>query len=131
MTRNKAVLLSALLGALLATGIAASAEKGSMEKTATLKGELVDSRCYLMQGKRGGEHVKCAVACAKDGLPIGLVDVKGRYYTLVIQANQIADSSGLQAEVEGILKGDSIVPTRIKVNKEGTWTEINLPEQMM
>ncbi|MCI0410434.1 MAG: hypothetical protein L0191_18050 [Acidobacteria bacterium] len=100
-------------------------------KAGVFKGELVDSRCYLMMGKKGPEHQKCAVACAKDGLPLGLVDAKGNYYTLVIQASQVAESSGLQAEVEGTLKGNSIVPTKIKIQKDGAWTEVKMPEQMM
>ncbi len=116
----------------LVSGLAVGADKGGMKmKTDIVKGELVDSRCYLGQGKRGPDHVKCAVACAKDGLPIGIVDAKGKYYTLVIQANQIADVAGMDAEVEGMVNGDSIIPTKIKINKDGTWTEVELPKQMM
>jgi hypothetical protein len=104
MNRHTAVLSATLLATLLGTGLAIGAEKGGTGRAITLRGELVDSRCYLMKGMRGSEHVKCAVACAKDGLPIGLVDSAGKYYTLVIQASQIADSSGWEAEVEGIRK---------------------------
>jgi hypothetical protein len=120
------------LAFVLVSGLAVAAEKGEMKmKTDVVKGELVDSRCYLGQGKRGPDHTKCAIACAKDGLPLGIVDAKGKYYTLVIQSSQIADVAGLDAEVEGMLKGDSIIPTKIKVNKDGTWTEVQLPKQMM
>ena len=133
---KKSLAVSAMLAmvafvAALVAGPGFAAEKAGMGKTSVIKGELVDSRCYLGAGKRGPDHVKCAVACAKDGLPIGLVDAKGKYYTLVIQANQIAESNGLQAEVEGMLHGESIIPTKIRVNKDGAWTEIQLPQQMM
>lgn len=122
-----------ILLTLVAVPLAGSAIAGEEDamKAGVFRGELVDSRCYLMMGKRGPEHQKCAVACAKDGLPIGLVDAKGNYHTLVIQAGQIAESSGLQAEVEGALKGNSIVPTKIKVQKDGAWTEVKMPAQMM
>ena len=120
------------LAFVLVSSLAVAAEKAEMKmKTDVVKGELVDSRCYLGQGKRGPDHTKCAIACAKDGLPLGIVDAKGKYYTLVIQSSQIADVAGLDAEVEGMLKGDSIIPTKMKVNKGGTWTEVKLPEQMM
>ncbi len=116
----------------LVSGFAAGADKGEMKmKTEVVKGELVDSRCYLGQGKRGPDHVKCAIACAKDGLPMGIVDAKGKFYGLVIQSNQIADIAGLEAEVEGMVSGESIIPTKIKVNKDGTWTDVQLPKQMM
>ncbi len=130
---SKAVIFAAaLIGGVLAAGVTVGAEKGeSKAKTGVIRGELVDSRCYLGQGKRGPDHVKCAVTCAKDGLPMGLVDSKGRYYTLVVQANQIAENAGLRAEVEGMLKHGSIIPAKIRVNKDGTWTEVKLPEQMM
>lgn len=135
-TASRCALAAGLLLALLAPGrvVAAqtqSAERGKEGKSVVVQGELVDSRCYLSLAKRGSEHVKCAVACAKDGLPLHLVDAKGRYYTLVIQANEIAENAGLQAEVEGMLFGDSIIPTKMKVNRDGSWTEVKLPEQMM
>ncbi len=126
------ILALVALAFVLVSGLAAGAEKGGMKmKTEVVKGELVDSRCYLGQGKRGPDHVKCAIACAKDGLPMGIVDAKGKFYGLVIQSNQIADIAGLEAEVEGMVNGESIIPTRITVNKDGTWTEVQLPKQMM
>lgn len=30
-----------------------------------------------------------------------------------------------------MLFGDSIIPTKMKVNRDGSWTEVKLPEQMM
>jgi hypothetical protein len=46
----------------------------------TVKGEVVDLWCYLEGGDHGAKHKDCAVACAKAGNPIGIVDAKGNVY---------------------------------------------------
>ena len=52
---------------------------------ATLKGELIDLKCYSsgMGGGRGEEHQDCAIQCIRGGLPLGLLDEKGAVYLLV------------------------------------------------
>ena len=52
---------------------------------ATLKGELIDLKCYSsgMGGGRGEEHQDCAIQCIRGGLPLGLLDEKGTVYLLV------------------------------------------------
>ena len=47
---------------------------------ATITGEVVDLWCYLEGGDRGAAKKACAMACAKAGNPIGLVDAKGNVY---------------------------------------------------
>jgi hypothetical protein len=47
---------------------------------ATITGEVVDLWCYLEGGDRGAAKRACAIACAKAGNPIGLVDAKGNVY---------------------------------------------------
>ena len=49
-------------------------------KNVTVKGEVVDLWCYLEGGDHGAKHKDCAVACAKAGKPIGIVDAKGNVY---------------------------------------------------
>lgn len=46
----------------------------------TVKGEVVDLWCYLEGGDHGAKHKQCAVACAKDGNPVAIVDAKGNIY---------------------------------------------------
>ena len=46
----------------------------------TVKGEVVDLWCYLEGGDHGAEHKDCAIACAKAGNPIGILDKKGNLY---------------------------------------------------
>src|SRR5258706_6699475 len=47
---------------------------------ATIKGEVVDLWCYLEGGDRGPAKKDCAMACAKAGNPIGVLDAKGNLY---------------------------------------------------
>jgi len=46
----------------------------------TIKGEVVDLWCYLEGGDHGADHKACAIACAKAGNPIGILDEKGNLY---------------------------------------------------
>lgn len=72
-----------LLG-VLATLVIATAAFGQQEKRIqTIKGEVVDLWCYMDHGARGPKHKACAVACAKMGNPIGIVDSEGNVYVAV------------------------------------------------
>jgi hypothetical protein len=68
MRRNVGVLAIGLL--LAAGGLSAAGEE------VTLKGEVVEVSCYSKQGVAkgtGAAHVSCAVDCAKQGKPLGLL----------------------------------------------------------
>lgn len=39
----------------------------------TLRGEVVDSVCYIKNGARGAEHRDCAQTCADGGIPLALL----------------------------------------------------------
>lgn len=53
------------------------------EKTATLKGEVLDMSCYMGHGAKGSGHKQCAEMCLKKGLPAGLLTSSGQVYLLV------------------------------------------------
>ena len=129
MTRSGTYLAGvAMLAAALSMPAAAAEPAAS---TRTLKGELVDARCYLTLGKHGPDHQKCAKICVKDGLPVGLVTADSKYYNLIIQPSTFAEVMSMQAEVTGTVFGESIVPVSVKVLKNGQWIDVKLPEQMM
>lgn len=67
--------------ATLLIGIASFAQE--KKQTQTIKGEVVDLWCYMDHGARGPKHKACAVACAKMGNPIGIVDARGNVYVAV------------------------------------------------
>src|SRR5436189_2201666 len=46
----------------------------------TITGEVVDLWCYLEGGDRGPAKKDSAVACAKAGNPIGVLDAKGNLF---------------------------------------------------
>jgi hypothetical protein len=84
------VLLAVLVGA---QGAGAQ-PKGAR---ATIAGEVVDLWCYLEGGDRGPAKKECAMACAKAGNPIGLVDAKGNVYVAAgLKDHQPAQSLLLQ-----------------------------------
>ena len=50
----------------------------------TIKGELVDSLCYVGMNAKGAGHKQCAIACAKAGIPISILeDGTGKLYTVL------------------------------------------------
>ena len=67
--------LAGLTGAafVVATGVPAFA------KTETIKGQLVDQECYLME-KKVETDSSCAVSCAKSGKPVALLTADGKVY---------------------------------------------------
>jgi hypothetical protein len=65
---------------LFAAGIGASAM--AAEKSVT--GTLEDSFCYVTMGAHGSGHKACAIACAKKGIPVALVENgTGKMYILL------------------------------------------------
>lgn len=48
-------------------------------RTETVKGQLVDQECYLME-KKVDTDATCAVSCAKSGKPVALLTADGRIY---------------------------------------------------
>ena len=75
----------------------------------TIKGELVDSLCYVAMNAKGVGHKQCAIDCAKAGIPISILeDGTGKLYTVLPQK----DKTGYPASViskmgeKVTLKGD-------------------------
>jgi len=75
----------------------------------TIKGELVDSLCYVAMASKGAGHKQCAIDCAKAGIPISILeDGTGKLYTVLPKE----DKTGYPASViskmgdKVTLKGD-------------------------
>jgi hypothetical protein len=50
----------------------------------TIKGELVDSLCYVGMAAKGAGHKQCATDCAKAGIPVSIVEEgTGKMYTVL------------------------------------------------
>lgn len=50
-------------------------------KTETIKGQLIDQECYLMEKKVDTDR-SCAVSCAKSGKPIAVLTASGKVYQI-------------------------------------------------
>jgi len=72
------------LGLLLSIGGAA----GASAAETSVSGHLRDSFCFLTTGAHGPSHQKCAIGCAKAGIPVLLVqDKTDKYYVLLPPKN--------------------------------------------
>jgi len=105
--------LSALALLLGGTPFVSAQPKG--ERT-TIKGEVVDLWCYLEGGDRGPAKKDCAIACAKAGNPIGVLDGRGNLYvTAGLKDHQSAqtlllDKMSQEVTVSGTLVRKAGVP---------------------
>ena len=66
--------LIAGLGLMLSVGLASVAMAAETGTSKSVTGTLQDSFCYGTMGAHGGSHQKCAIGCAKAGIPVSLVD---------------------------------------------------------
>jgi hypothetical protein len=114
------------------------AEEGTkMEKVekkadkATVEGRLVDMKCYLEMGALGEKHAKCAVKCAKSGLPMGILQKRtNEVYTLLVASPAVADYGEQTVRVTGTVYGHALAPEKMEVQKDGKWETVKLPEMM-
>lgn len=130
MTKRATILTLALVLA-LGVGLAMAGEKESKAKT--VEGTLVDSKCYLGGGATGNDHMGmkgCGTACAKSGIPVGVLTAEGKYFTLALPAPQLADYIGQTARATGVVKQGSIVPDKVEVKKGEKWEEVKLSAVM-
>ena len=70
---------SLLAGAVLALGVLFAHEEPK-GKSITVTGQVIDTGCYLSHDSKGPDHAACAAACAKNGVPLAIVDANGKVY---------------------------------------------------
>jgi len=95
------------LNALADKPASASGEAKAKPKVMTIKGEIVDTGCYLGHGAKGEKHKECATKCVAGGMPIGLLAANGKLYLLTPNHdsadayNQCKDLVASMVEVTG------------------------------
>jgi hypothetical protein len=108
----KRALSAVLMFAALSFAVSAlSAEKMEMQaekKPMTLKGELVDTGCYIGHGAMGEKHKECATKCIANGMPMGLLSGKTLYLITMNHDNpdaynKLKDMAGQMVEVTGVV----------------------------
>ena len=78
-------------------------------KEVTIKGELVDSLCYVAMASKGPGHKQCAMDCAKAGIPISIVEEgTGKLYTVLPKQDKTGYPSNVVSKMgeKVTLKGD-------------------------
>jgi hypothetical protein len=64
-------------------GVGLAAEGSSV----TVSGHLRDAFCYNAMGAHGPSHKKCAIECAKNGIPVALEEKDGKQIVLLPKKN--------------------------------------------
>ena len=127
--------LSMLALAAIGLGGGAAYVGAAEEDSAVVEGELVDMKCYVAMGMPGGgKHNKCAMDCAKMGIPAGVVDSRtGQVFTVLAPAPGLAQYMGKTVRITGSLaaRSTAIIPDKLEVSEDGKWKAGKLPESMM
>ncbi len=134
---------AALLLSVTTVAITPSSQAGDMMKMPdpiTVKGTLIDTKCYSMNAMNAGNDHKtpkgdmpsCATACAAMGIPVGVLDNKGNVTVIVAPANIFADHMAKTAKVTGMpaLNGGGVIADKVQVKDGGKWTEVKVTTMM-
>jgi hypothetical protein len=78
------------------------------KKPVTLKGEIVDTGCYITHAAMGEKHKDCATKCIANGMPMGLLSGKTLYLITLNHDNSDAynkckEMAGSTVEVTGVV----------------------------
>lgn len=98
-----------------------------------VEGTLVDGKCFLGMGQKGNDHGEmagCGTACAKMGIPTGVVTADGNYFTLVVPASQVAKYIGSTVKVTGMAKDGNLIAEGIEVKTDEGWKKVKIGTMM-
>ncbi len=93
------VLVVLLAGGLLSAAAVwasdtAKGKTGAASKTeAKLVGEVVCLSCYVDHEAKGADHAACAAACAKRGVPMGILEDKTSNVYMVVKGHTGANEA--------------------------------------
>ena len=107
--------LIAGLAATLCVGLGSAVMAADTGTAKSVTGTLEDSFCYGTMGAHGAAHKKCAIGCAKAGIPVSLVE-KGskKIYVLLPPKN----AQGLPDDVISKME-DTVTVTGKQYSKGG------------
>lgn len=93
------------------TFFAFSDEKGK-SKEASITGEILDLACYMTEDESGPAHKQCAIKCAKQGIPIGILDKKSKKVYLILPGHskeemhdyqEVGEKAGTEVTLKGMV----------------------------
>ncbi len=79
----------------------------------TVTGEVIDSWCYLTEimYPLGTAHHQCAIWCAAGGIPVGILDDRGKVYIILAfgdDQSSVASPAVLEIQSHGVtVEGDT------------------------
>jgi len=130
-----------LVAALLPAG--ASPDVGAAKKAnpTVIEGTLIDTKCYSIDPAHVQDHHQttdgtiegCGTACAKLGVPTGVLTRKGDVTILIAPATELADFMGGRVRVTGtkVFRGAAIRAETIEVrDADGAWKTVEFHSMM-
>ena len=99
----KRILATATVLALFALPLAAQGHAAVAGNEVTITGQVVDLNCNTTNGASGAGHKACAQACAKAGVPLGILS-DGTIYLPVSSKPGDPQNSKLEQYAEGKVK---------------------------
>ncbi len=87
---------------------APAAPKGVTAGIKTIVGEVVDPACWIVNGAKGDTHKECAIACAKAGQVLAILEAKtNKLYLIATETpgedpnKGVIDFAGMKVTVTG------------------------------
>ena len=99
-------------GALGLAAVAAAPAQAAEPQRVTVTGEVIDSWCYLSEimWAEGSAHHRCAVWCARGGVPVGILGEDEEVYVVLVMEddpNVIGNKAVFRAQTnEVVVTGD-------------------------
>jgi hypothetical protein len=100
----KRILATMSVLALFALPLAAQGHADAAGNDMTITGQVVDLNCHTTNGLSGPTHKACAQACAKAGVPLGILASDGTIYLPVSSKPGDPQNSKLEQYAEGKVK---------------------------
>ena len=117
------ILLTLVFGAQLSwvSAETVSGEKGKQ----IIEGRLASAGCNLNhKAVIKNDRKACAVFCAKQGLPVGVMTEDGKFYPLLVRTVEIAEYVEETVRVEGQMSSGLFLVSKIEMQDGGEWKEI-------
>jgi len=108
MKRMLMIVMVAMIG-VASIALAGDEAKKEAAKPVTMTGEVLDMYCYMDHHAMGMDHAKCAMACAKKGLPLGFLSTDGTLYLITGKDHEpanamLAEYCGKQSTITGVVQ---------------------------
>ena len=141
---RRALRTAALLGlvaALFPAGPPPEVRAAKKANPTVIEGTLIDTKCYSIDPAHVQDHHQttdgtiegCAAACARLGVPAGVLTRKGDVTILIAPATELADFMGGPVRVTGakVYRGAAIRAQTIEVrDADGAWKPVEFHSMM-